>query len=82
MGPRRSTTSVGYVSAGSLSRRRPGSQSNRRRGAAVASEVEGPPLHLVTGWSKAKGKPPHNPDRALFGGWRLSDWEKRKKAGK
>ena len=47
-----------------------------------------PPLELLTGlvgrspsggsWSKAKGKPKHNPDVALFGGWRLSDWKKRK----
>lgn len=48
-----------------------------------------PPLHLVTGWSKAKpvlsgvegGKPKHNPRKALFGGWRIGDWKKRK-AGK
>jgi hypothetical protein len=38
-----------------------------------------PPLHLVTGWSKATGKPAHNPDLALFGGWRISDWKKRKR---
>ncbi|PWG01482.1 hypothetical protein [Sphingosinicella humi] len=31
-----------------------------------------PPLHLVTGWSRADpNKPPHDPKRALFGGWRL-----------
>jgi hypothetical protein len=31
-----------------------------------------PPLHLVTGWSKADpGKKPHDPDVALFGGWRV-----------
>lgn len=33
-----------------------------------------PPLHLVTGWSKAnpdRVKVTHNPDLALFGGWRL-----------
>jgi hypothetical protein len=44
-----------------------------------------PPLHLVNGWSKAKpdrAKATHNPDLALFGGWRLRDWEKRKKAAK
>jgi hypothetical protein len=43
-----------------------------------------PPLHLVTGWSGAKpdrAKATYNPDLALFGGWRLRDWEKRK-AGK
>lgn len=30
-----------------------------------------PDLAQVTGWSKASGKPAHDPDRALFGGWRL-----------
>jgi hypothetical protein len=43
-----------------------------------------PPLHLVTGWSKAdpdRAKAVHNPRLALFGGWRLKDWKKRK-AGK
>jgi hypothetical protein len=43
-----------------------------------------PPLALVTGWSKAepdRARAVHNPDLALFGGWRLRDWEKRK-AGK
>lgn len=43
-----------------------------------------PPLHLVTGWSKAdpdRAKATYNPRLALFGGWRLKDWEKRK-AGK
>jgi hypothetical protein len=37
-----------------------------------------PSLEQVTGWSKAKGKPPHDPDKALFGGWRLRDWKKGK----
>ncbi|QDZ06356.1 hypothetical protein FPZ24_01785 [Sphingomonas panacisoli] len=32
-----------------------------------------PDLSQVTGWSKAKGKPPTDPTRALFGGWRLED---------
>jgi hypothetical protein len=36
-----------------------------------------PPLHLVTGWSKASGKPPHDPDVALFGGWRIKDMKKK-----
>jgi len=88
----------------------------------VPSDVEGPPLHLITGWSKAKPRvssansaanadgarrptgprsgirstsrhdgasteepcahesgPVYNPDLALFGGWRLDDWEKRKR---
>jgi hypothetical protein len=42
-----------------------------------------PPLPLVTGWSKAnpdRAKATYNPELALFGGWRLRDWEKR--AGK
>jgi hypothetical protein len=33
-----------------------------------------PDLTQVTGWSKAAGKPAHDPDRALFGGWRIDDW--------
>jgi hypothetical protein len=42
-----------------------------------------PPLHLVTGWSKAQPvKAVHNPRLALFGGWRLKDWEKKRKVGK
>lgn len=33
-----------------------------------------PALEQVTGWSEADpAKPPHHPDRALFGGWRLKD---------
>ncbi len=36
-----------------------------------------PALDQVTGWSEADpNKPPHNEDRALFGGWRIEDWEK------
>jgi hypothetical protein len=35
-----------------------------------------PPLQSVTGWSKATGRPPHNPNRALFGGWRITDSNK------
>ena len=39
-----------------------------------------PPLHLVTGWSKADpAKKPHHPDVALFGGWRIGDLEKRRR---
>jgi hypothetical protein len=38
-----------------------------------------PALDQVTGWSKASGKPPHDPTSALFGGWRLKDWEARGK---
>ena len=37
-----------------------------------------PALDQVTGWSRADpGKVPHDPDRALFGGWRLADWHAR-----
>ena len=40
-----------------------------------------PPLHLVTGWSRADPKKtPHDPKRALFGGWRIADM--RRKLGK
>lgn len=35
-----------------------------------------PALDQVTGWSRADaGKAPHDATRALFGGWRLRDWE-------
>lgn len=38
-----------------------------------------PALEQVTGWSKADpAKTPHHPDIALFGGWRLKDWEERR----
>jgi hypothetical protein len=36
-----------------------------------------PPLDLVTGWSRATGKPAHHPGVALFGGWRIGDMRKR-----
>jgi hypothetical protein len=37
-----------------------------------------PDLGQVTGWSKADpAKVPHDPDRALFGGWRLKDMKKK-----
>lgn len=36
-----------------------------------------PPLHLVTGWSKASGRAPWHPDVAMFGGWRIEDMEAR-----
>ena len=36
-----------------------------------------PDLAQVTGWSKARGNEPHDAGRALFGGWRLEDWESR-----
>jgi hypothetical protein len=37
-----------------------------------------PPLHLVTGWSRASGRPPHHPEVALFGGWRIEDMRRKK----
>jgi len=51
-----------------------------------------PPLEFATGrldsawkdrsWSKgAKVEIVHNPDLALFGGWRLRDWEKNRRSG-
>ena len=37
-----------------------------------------PQLDKVTGWSGADpAKAPHNPERAMFGGWRIGDWKKR-----
>lgn len=42
-----------------------------------------PALDQVTGWSKADpAKAPHDPKRALFGGWRIEDWKKRERARK
>jgi hypothetical protein len=39
-----------------------------------------PPLELVTGWSRADpAKRKHHPERPLFGGWRIGDWQKRKR---
>jgi hypothetical protein len=41
------------------------------------------PLHLVTGWSKAnpdRAKATHNPDLALFGGWRIGEMRKKRPA--
>ena len=32
-----------------------------------------PDLAQVTGWSRATGKPATDPNRALFGGWRLGE---------
>ncbi|HEX8262470.1 MAG TPA: hypothetical protein VF547_06315, partial [Allosphingosinicella sp.] len=37
-----------------------------------------PPLETVTGWSRASGRPAHNPGPALFGGWRIADMEARR----
>ena len=43
-------------------------------------EAEIPPmpqLDKVTGWSGADpGKGVHNPERAMFGGWRIGDWKR------
>jgi hypothetical protein len=37
-----------------------------------------PPLHLVTGWSRADpNKGGHDPSRALFGGWRIGHMRRR-----
>ncbi|HEX8525812.1 hypothetical protein [Allosphingosinicella sp.] len=36
-----------------------------------------PPLELVTGWSKASGRPPHDPGVALFGGWRIAEMKRK-----
>jgi hypothetical protein len=37
-----------------------------------------PDLAQVTGWSRADPeKTAHDPDRALFGGWRIEDMEGR-----
>ena len=40
-----------------------------------------PDLSQVTGWSKAKAKPPTDPTRALFGGWRVEDIPAGKRKG-
>lgn len=37
-----------------------------------------PPLETVTGWSRAKAGPKHDPDVALFGGWRLAQMRARR----
>lgn len=39
----------------------------------AAEGVTLPDLSQITGWSRAKGKPPTDPTRALFGGWRMTD---------
>jgi hypothetical protein len=54
-----------------------------RQGEAPAHLEPAPPtlpaLEQVAGWSKADpAKAPHHPERALFGGWRLKDWDGRK----
>jgi hypothetical protein len=47
-------------------------------GEAVRRELGLPDLAQVTGWSRADPtKTPHDPTRALFGGWRLEEMEER-----
>jgi hypothetical protein len=55
-----------------------------REGGGAAPELEPPApwlpdLSQVTGWSKARpdARRPGEGDPALFGGWRLKDWEGR-----
>jgi hypothetical protein len=43
------------------------------RGAEEPGPVPLPPLHLVTGWSRASGRAPYRKGVALFGGWRIAD---------
>lgn len=55
------------------------------RFAAEAPPPPLPPLELVTGWSRASGKPPYHEGVALFGGWRIGDMEtalRRRSAGR
>jgi hypothetical protein len=41
-----------------------------------------PPLHLVTGWSRADPKKkPHNPKIAMFGGWRIGEMKLSRRSG-
>ena len=40
-----------------------------------------PPLELVTGWSRASGRPAHHAEVALFGGWRIADMAKKLGSG-
>lgn len=58
----------------------------RARGEPCLSDAPRAPVDLsqVKGWSKADGKMPHEPGRALFGGWRLEDMERkgRRKGGR
>lgn len=57
-------------------------QTGSWRHAHEAEPPKLPPLHQVTGWSKADpAKVKHNPKLALFGGWRIEDLEKRRRKG-
>ena len=50
-----------------------------RRRLAVEGRAALPDLAQVTGWSRADPeKAPHDPRRALFGGWRIEDMEKKR----
>lgn len=55
---------------------------NERRARQEPEDGEGiaplPALEQVSGWSKADPKKPvRDPDRAMFGGWRIEDWKPR-----
>jgi hypothetical protein len=45
-----------------------------RAGHYINAHMVLPDLAQVEGWSKASGKEPRDPGRALFGGCRLKDW--------
>ena len=48
----------------------------------MADEAEAPklpPLELVTGWSRASGKPAHVEGVAMFGGWRIREMRSARK---
>jgi hypothetical protein len=40
-----------------------------------------PPLGLVTGWSRASGRPPHREGEGLFGGWGMEDMKRKLRSG-
>ena len=48
-----------------------------RAGHYVPAQIVMADLAQVQGWSRASGNPAHHEHRALFGGWRLKDWEAR-----
>jgi hypothetical protein len=59
-------------------------RNERRDRRRAAEEGEGiaplPQLGVVDGWSKADpAKKAHDPEKAMFGGWRIKDWEKQKR---